>query len=70
MHVVAGQQRHRRSERGDLRERKVDEDDAALHDVHAEVGMDAGQHEAGQKRQNEKRKNLHYFSAFTSSLMS
>src|SRR5207244_4199389 len=66
--VEAGQQRHGRPQRGDLGERKVDEDDPPLHHVNAEVGMNAGQDQAGQKRQNEKRKNLHYFSAFTSSL--
>ena len=48
--VVAGEQRDGRAERGDLREREVDEDDPALDHVHAEVGVDAGQDEAGQKR--------------------
>ena len=41
------QQRDRRAERRDLRQREVDEDDAALDDVHAEIGVDAGQDQAG-----------------------
>ena len=36
-----------RAQRRDLRQREVDEDDAALDDVHAEVGVDAGEDEAG-----------------------
>ena len=44
------QQRDRRAERRDLRERQVDEDDAALDDVDAEIGVDAGQDQAGDKR--------------------
>ena len=41
------QQRDRGAERGDLREREVDEDDAPLHDVDAEIGVDAGEDQAG-----------------------
>ena len=48
------QQRDRRAERGDLRERQVDEDDAALDDVHAEVGVDAGEDQAGDEGRREE----------------
>ena len=57
MRIAAGerqQQRDRRAERGDLREREVDEDDAALDDVHAEVGVDAGQDQARDERRREE----------------
>ena len=55
--IAAGerqQHRDRRAERRDLREREVDEDDAALDDVHAEVGVDAGENQAGGKRRREE----------------
>ena len=59
--VEAEQVGDRGAERGDLGEREVDEDDPSLHDVNAEVGMDAGEDQAGQKRQVEKRKKVcHY----------
>ena len=48
------QDRDRGAERGDLRERQVDEDDAALHDVDAEVGVDAGQDQAGHEGSGEE----------------
>ncbi len=55
--IAAGerqQHRERRAERRDLRERQVDEDDAALDDVHAEVGVDAGEDQAGGKRRRQE----------------
>ena len=42
------------AERRDLRERQVDEDDAALDDVHAEIGVDPGQDEAGGERRRQE----------------
>jgi hypothetical protein len=48
------QQRDRRAERGDLREREVHEDDAALDDVDAEIGVDAGQDQARDERRREE----------------
>ena len=51
---VTGQQRDRDAERGDLGQREVDEDHAAREHVQAEVGVDAGQHEARQERQREQ----------------
>ena len=48
------QQRDRRAERRDLRQREVDEDDAALDDVDAEVGVDAGQDQAGDERRRQE----------------
>src|SRR4029077_1467190 len=47
------------AQRGDLRKREVHENNATLDDVHAKIGMDAGQDQARQERQNQKRKNLH-----------
>jgi hypothetical protein len=43
------QQRHGRPQRRDLGEREVDEDHAPLDDVHAEIGVDAGQDQARRK---------------------
>ena len=45
------------AERRDLRERQVDEDHAALDDVHAEVGVNAGQNQAGDERRRQKLQN-------------
>ena len=62
MRIAAGerqQQRDGRAERGDLREREVDEDDPALDDVHAEVGVDAGQDQARDERRREELENRH-----------
>ena len=42
---------------GDLRERQVDEDDAALDDVQAEIRVDAGDHQRGDHRRREKLQN-------------
>ena len=57
MRIAAGerqQHRDRRAERGDLGERQIDEDDAPLDDVHAEVGVDAGEDEAGDERRRQE----------------
>ena len=51
------QDRDRRAERGNLRQREVDEDDAPLDDVHAEVRVDAGDDQAGDERRREKRQD-------------
>mgnify|MGYP003693575313 CR=1 FL=1 len=55
--IAAGerqQQRDGRAERRDLRQRQVHEDDAALDDVHAEVGVDAGEDQAGGERRRQE----------------
>ena len=55
--VAAGdrqQQRDRRAERGDLRQREIDEDHAALDDVDAEIGVNAGQDQAGGEGRRQK----------------
>ena len=57
MRVAAGEgqeQRDGRPERRDLRQREVDEDDAALHDVHTQIRVDARQDEAGGKRRGQE----------------
>ena len=43
-----------RAQRRDLRQREVHEDDAALDHVHAEVGVDAGEDEAGHERRGQE----------------
>ena len=48
------QQRDGGAERRDLREREVDEDDPALDDVHAQVGVDARQDQAGDERRRQE----------------
>jgi hypothetical protein len=44
------EQSERRAERGDLREREVNEDDPSLHDVQSQVRVNAGHDEAGDDR--------------------
>ena len=51
------QQRDGGAERRNLRERQIDEDDAALDDVHAQIGVDAGEDQAGGERRREKREH-------------
>ena len=51
------QHRDRRAERGNLGQRQVHEDDAALDDMDAEIGVDAGENEAGDERRREKFEN-------------
>ena len=41
-------------ERRDLGEREIDEDDPPLDHVHAEVGVNAGQDQAGRERRGEE----------------
>ena len=53
------QQRDRRAERRNLRQREIDEDDPALDDVHAQVGVDAGQDQAGDERRGQELDDLH-----------
>src|SRR6266542_2402780 len=59
--VVAGQVRDRRTESGDLGERKVHEDHAPLDDVHAEVGVDSGEDEARDEGRQQDLENAHCF---------
>ena len=42
-----------------LRQGKIDKDDAALDDVHAEIGVDAGEDEASDKGQDQECENFH-----------
>ena len=42
------------AERGDLRQREIDEDDPALHHVNAQVGMNACQNQARDKRRQQE----------------
>ena len=59
MRVHTDDDRDSRAEGGDLREREIDENYPALHDVHPEVRVNASEDQAGYKRGNEKGKNLH-----------
>ena len=79
--IAAGdreQDRDRRAERRNLRQRQIDEDDAALDDVHAEIRVDAGEDQARDERREEERQHRRvehhfapvFFIASTSSLMS
>jgi hypothetical protein len=43
-----------RAECGDLRQREIDEDDAALDDVDAKVSLDSREHEARHERRGEE----------------
>ena len=51
------EQRDGGAEGRDLRERQVDEDDPALDDMHAQIGVNAGDDEARGKRQREEAQN-------------
>ena len=72
------QQRDGGAERRDLRQRQVDENHAALDDVHAEVGVNAREDQAGRETRQQERQHRcveHYFVppfliASTSRLMS
>ena len=54
------QDRNRRPERCNLREREIDEDDPALDDVHAQIGVDPGQDETGDKRRGQEVEDFTY----------
>ena len=61
MHLVAGEVPDRPAERRDLGEREVHEDDAALDDVDAEIGVDPGQDEARDERGEQDFEDGHLF---------
>ena len=44
---------------GDLRQRQIDEDHAALHHVDAQIGVNAGQNQARDERREQERKCIH-----------
>ena len=43
------------AEGGDLGQRKIHKNDAALHHVHAKIGVNAGQNQAGHEGREQKR---------------
>ena len=59
MRIHADQNGDRGTQCGNLRQCQVHEDDATLDHVNAQVGVNAGQDEAGQKRRQQKGKNFH-----------
>jgi hypothetical protein len=61
--LVSGQIGHGRAEGGDLGEREVDEDDPPLDHVHAEVGVNPREDQPGREWNDEKRQQIHYWSA-------
>jgi hypothetical protein len=69
--LVAEQEGGGGAERGDLRHGDVHEDDLAGQHVDAQVRVDAGQHEAHQKRRPQDRDQIvdHYCSALASVVM-
>ena len=52
MRVHTDENRRGRAQRGNLRQRQVNKDHAALHHMDTQVGMYASQDEAGEKRKN------------------
>ncbi len=50
LHRMAGEDRRGQAEGRDLREREIDEDHAASEDMQAEIGVDAGEDDAGNER--------------------
>jgi hypothetical protein len=64
VNVAAEEHRNGCAERGDLRQREIDEDDAALDDVEAELREHPGQDETGDERRQEKLENAHQRPAF------
>src|SRR5229473_348979 len=61
--VHAYEYAHRGAERSDLRQRQVHENHTALDNMHAEIRMDSGNDQAGQKRPLEKFQNFHLSSS-------
>src|SRR5215469_12657886 len=57
--VHAHQDCDSRAQGSDLRQGEVHKNHAAFDHVHTQIGMNAGQDQAGHKRPNQKRKNLH-----------
>ena len=57
--VVPGEERCRRSEGGDLGEREIDEDHAALHDMETEICVDPRQDQSSDERDGEKQEQVH-----------
>jgi hypothetical protein len=47
------------AKRGDLCEREVHENDAALDDVNAEVGMNASKYKTSYERRKQKKEHVH-----------
>ena len=47
MGIHADQDGNGSAQRRNLSQRKIDEDDSSFHNVHAEIGMNASQNEAG-----------------------
>ena len=69
--VVADEERGGGAQRGDLGHRDVHEDDLAGQHVDAEIGVDAGEHQAHQERRPQDRDQVgeHYCSALASVVM-
>ena len=59
MHVHAHEDGNGRAQSSNLRKSEVNEDDAALHHVNAQVGVDASENQAGNERQNQEWQNFH-----------
>ena len=61
--VAAGERQqngNRRPERCNLREGEVDEDNPTFNDVHAQIGMDPGQDQTGDKRRGQEVEDFTY----------
>ena len=56
--VVTSEVSGGRAQRRDLRQRQIDEDDAALDHVHAQIGVNPGQDETGDKGRRQEVENL------------
>ncbi len=59
MEIVSHQVGDGGPERGDLSQRQVHEDDAALDDVNAEIGVDSRQNETGDERRKQQLQQGH-----------
>jgi hypothetical protein len=55
MRVHADDDGNGSTERGDLRESKVDKNDASFHNMHAKIRVNAGEDEARDKRRKQER---------------
>src|SRR2546428_717994 len=57
--VHAGDDGDGGAKRSDLGESEIHENDAALHNMHAKIGVNPGENEAGDEGREQKRKNFH-----------
>jgi hypothetical protein len=59
MRIHSHQDGDGRAQSSNLRQRQVDKDHSALYHMHAQIGVNAGQNQAGQKGRQQEWQNFH-----------